>query len=504
MKEQKTILIEFSDEITNFFFKKLKDNFNIHTCITNNFKCFNTKNFPKTNFIHNHDCVNGRNFTIKKITDYYSKLNNNEKETLLFLLKRQNPNKGLSIVNKIKFINYLFTGWNKYLKKNNINFIIFFLNPHLTYSYIIYLIAIKKKINLKILENNKYLRLCYFTNKIENYPIKFRKNNSKTPELISQYTKQFLCDKKIKPHNEGENNTSLEYIKIFYRVYLKIFLKPKEIFKYFFLKQPHSFHNYNNNLPYKENSKHSKFIDNFYYFKAFNCTNKIKNYYLQNSISLAKLPKNKKYILFAANFQPEKTTCPDGSKFFDQIKALKILNNFCEVNNNYKILYKEHPAQFLYKKFGFIIKDESFYNQLFRLKNIYFLKKNTDIKDSISISSLVTTVTGEAGLQSLLLEKPSLVFGFPWYKNFKYISHINDIKKLNLETFNKITTNKIEYKKVANELKKIQFRNTLNMNFKTTNNTIENNFDIKNIKINHDIEKILEKQIQKFKKGLKN
>ena len=141
--KKKAMLIEFSDHTTNYIFTKMQRYIDIHTCITNTPEKFNKKKFLNTKILHNHECLNGRNFEIKKIINYYDKLSSLDQKILIFLFKRQNI-KNLDEKKLVKFINYLFTGWDKYIKKNNINFLIFYLNPHLVYSYIIYIIAKKR------------------------------------------------------------------------------------------------------------------------------------------------------------------------------------------------------------------------------------------------------------------------------------------------------------------------------------------------------------------------
>ena len=105
---------------------------------------------------------------VDKIKNYFDTLSLLEREILIFLIKRQNINY-IDKDNIKKFVNYLLSGWSNYIKENKIDFLIFYLNPHLVYSYVIYIIAKRKKLKVKILESNKYLNLYYFIDKIENY-----------------------------------------------------------------------------------------------------------------------------------------------------------------------------------------------------------------------------------------------------------------------------------------------------------------------------------------------
>ena len=497
-KKKNVMLIEFSDHATNHIFNKMQNYMNIHTCISNKPDIYSKKKFPNTVVFHNHDCLNGRNLKINKIKDYFDELTLLDQEILIFLIKRQNIN-FIDKNNIKKFVNHLFSGWYNYINENRINFLIFYLNPHLVYTYVIYIIAKKKKLKVKILESNKYLNLFYFIDKIENYPIKLKKikNLNKTiPNHIKSYINQFINKKKIPSHSIGEDNNFGEYLRIAYRAFIRVFFKKDKIYDYFFKKQKSTFFNYSNYFPTKNESRHSKFKDNFLYFKVYNISKKLKKNYENNSISIDGLNKQTKYIFFSANFQPEKTTCPDGLNFFNQLKVLKILDNFCNKNKDFKILYKEHPAQFYYKKFGFLIKNDDFYKKLFKLKNIIFLRLDTDIVDAINISKITTTVTGEAGLQSLLLGKPSIVFGYPWYKNFQYINSIKKSEDLNINLINKLIKSKISKEKIYHEFYKLIDSDTIRLIFHTKN------WELKNIKESMKMKKYLNKNLIFFKRNL--
>ena len=58
--------------------------------------------------------------------------------------------------------------------------------------------------------------------------------------------------------------------------------------------------------------------------------------------------------------------------FLINLKFYKSLINFVKKNKNYKIIYKEHPSQFLTKRFGFMEKDSSFYNKVLKLQMSFF------------------------------------------------------------------------------------------------------------------------------------
>lgn len=463
MKSNENLLVvEFSDRIFSDALIKLnKKKKIIHTWISST----HLKN-KEFNFIHNQDCVNGTNFIIDKNL----KLKTNPLKPLQYLLaknmlKRQMPLSNMSEKNKKKFINYLIFNWYNFLKLNKIKKTVFFNTPHLTYSYIIYCLCKKLKIETKILEKTKYLDYYYVTDNINKIEATSKFNfNLSCPTHIENYLNQFNEGLNIRTHNELQSDTNIEIIRIIYRAFIRPFFKSKNLRNFFFKKNKTRFHNYSDFLPFDIRSFHTNFYDNFFYFKSFFICKKLTNKYDKKSIHFSEIDLKFNYILFAANFQPEKSTSPDANYYYDQYKILKILDNFCKKNKKFKILYKEHPSQFLIKRFGFMEKNQIYYDKIFKLKNLIFLKINTKTKDVINISTITATATSEMALQSVLLGKPSVIFGNIWFSKcrniYKYKKNFQKLIKKILKT------------KFNNNIKKylIGLQNSKNLDLNKKNN----------------------------------
>lgn len=112
---------------------------------------------------------------------------------------------------------------------------------------------------------------------------------------------------------------------------------------------------------------------------------------------LRKLKNN--YIYVPLQYQYEATTCPMGGPFVDQILLLEILSRL-----NIKIYVKEHPR---------ISKNRSmdYYVKIAGLRNVQFVKRNTNNYDLIDNCLCVASVTGTAGWEAILRGKQALVFG---------------------------------------------------------------------------------------------
>ena len=451
------MIVECSDEIfSNALIKINKKKRFIHSWISSDKIRGNFKS------LHNQDCINGTNFQNKK-KDYKSKILLKPLEFSLAknMLKRQTPLDSLTNTKKNKYINYLLNNWKIYLKENKINSVIFYNTPHLTYSYVIYCLCKKLSIKTKIIEKAKYLKYYFFLNSIENINIKpSRNSNTQTPIYIKDYLDQFEDGKKIQTHAIEDNDSKIELFKIFLRCYIRPFFK-ENFFEFFFKKQKTRFHNYSSLLPFEKNSFHTKFTDYFFYFKSYFKCRELYKKYKNHSVSLDDIDHRYKYILFSANYQPEKSTSPDAQKYYNQLKILKILNNFCLKNKDFKILYKEHPSQFLSKRFGFMEKNKTYYKKIFNFKKLIILNLNTSAYEAINKSIIVATATSETALQSVLLNKPSIIFGNVWFANCRGIfQYKKNLKKI-------ITTaKKQKYSKedVKNFLNNLDNKHNLNLN----------------------------------------
>ena len=122
---------------------------------------------------------------------------------------------------------------------------------------------------------------------------------------------QFKNNKKIESHKSYDDDSFFEILKIIYRSFIRPFLTEKNIFKYFFHKNRTRFHNYSKYSPLDIKSLHTKFYDNFIYLKCYLYSKKLRKKYYKISKDISFFnDKKSKYILFAANFQPEKSTSP--------------------------------------------------------------------------------------------------------------------------------------------------------------------------------------------------
>lgn len=116
------------------------------------------------------------------------------------------------------------------------------------------------------------------------------------------------------------------------------------------------------------------------------------------------------YIYFPLHLQPELTTVPLGNEYFDQALALEELHAI--LPPGWKIYVKENPLQTEY------MRDQFFFARVEALKNLVWVPRDYDTYTLTRSCKIVATITGTAGWEALLQNKPVIVFGSAWYKNF--------------------------------------------------------------------------------------
>lgn len=134
----------------------------------------------------------------------------------------------------------------------------------------------------------------------------------------------------------------------------------------------------------------------------------------------------KKFIYAPLNYQPERTSSPQGGVFVDQLMMMEVLS--ASVPSNCLIYVKEHPAQWLHRGPDFFsYRYRGFYKEIAKLRNVRVVPVKTDTYTLMKRSIAVATVTGTAGWESILRSKPAVVFGYPWYQHAPGVLKVIDV-----------------------------------------------------------------------------
>jgi capsule polysaccharide export protein KpsC/LpsZ len=161
----------------------------------------------------------------------------------------------------------------------------------------------------------------------------------------------------------------------------------------------------------------------------------------------------KKFIYAPLNFQPERTTSPQGDMFYDQILMIETLAH--SLPRDWVIYVKEHPSQWIFKsKTNYSnFRYKGYYEKIAKLKNVFLVPTNTDTFVLTNKSRAVATVAGTAGWEAVLRRKPVLIFGYVWYRDCPGLFKVNDVESCR-EALEKIAGGfRVEEQKIINYLK---------------------------------------------------
>lgn len=197
------------------------------------------------------------------------------------------------------------------------------------------------------------------------------------------------------------------------------------------------------------------------YFKFYNPFSKIGNnvkrphqfytrtknfmYYKKNS-QVFNL-KQMDYLIFFLQYQPERSTMPEGFEFVDQFYTIRIISEM--LPEGVKLLVKEHPSMFTKisePKFRNVYN----YELINRLDNVNFVSMDMDSFSLIDQAMAVSTIKGTVALEAYIRSKPVIVFGktnlrLPGVHNF---SNIYNLKKF----IDDVVSNKVKVKNQMEEL----------------------------------------------------
>lgn len=157
------------------------------------------------------------------------------------------------------------------------------------------------------------------------------------------------------------------------------------------------------------------------------------------------------FIYLPLNYQPERTTSPQGDMFVDQILMVEILS--ASLPKNWVIYVKEHPTQLPARGLNFSSsRYQGYYKKISKLKNVKLIPIKTDTFQLINNSQAVATITGMAGWEALLRSKPVIIFGYPWYRDCSGVFKVNSVESCK-EALQKIKDGfKAEQQQVINYL----------------------------------------------------
>jgi hypothetical protein len=128
-----------------------------------------------------------------------------------------------------------------------------------------------------------------------------------------------------------------------------------------------------------------------------------------------------KYILYPVHFQPEATTDIWAPYYSDQLQTIKSIARSLPLG--YYLYVKEHSA---------ILGSKSikFYKEISKIPNVRLIDPKNNISELIKNSSAVIVLTSTTGLEAILWNKPTIVFGNVFYNIYPFIHRVRDVNDL--------------------------------------------------------------------------
>ena len=196
--------------------------------------------------------------------------------------------------------------------------------------------------------------------------------------------------------------------------------KPKLKLRYFLLPFKRLFKGftpeYNNPYSYMIYQSNKKFTDPLLFYYRYQCS---KKYYKKANLS-------QKYVLYPLHFQPEASTCVCAQKYE---KQLFFIDSWAKSLPADTVLYvKEHYAILGHREL-------SFYKELKKYPNVVLIDPWENTRELIKHSVAVTTLTGTAGWEAMLLRKPVFIGGNIFFDNAPGVIKITDIYDNYLNNF---------------------------------------------------------------------
>lgn len=345
---------------------------------------------------------------------------------------------GLKAQMKDKIISDFTFYWNQVFSKTKPDVVIYPDTPHMLYDYISLIVAKALGIKTLIQEVTYIPDTFYLTGNVAGLPtrttLEKKELSSKYSEFLSYKLNELskgssylikedkrLARQQIRP----KHSQNILHIISLFRQYFKRKILTGNPTRYALIKPPSQLQELVNSLKNYSNIQKCRAI-----YEIF-----------QSS----ELPE--KYLYYPLHFQPEKTTCPMGDPYTNQINVIRTLAS--ALPQSWKLLVKEHPYQFSLRALNYLARDVDYYRSIKDIPRVVFAPMNFEGRYLISKCEAVAVITGTAGFEGIIGNKKVITFSTPWYSTHPdvhvYSSHeelkkflIGDLKPtMSLEDFMK-------------------------------------------------------------------
>jgi len=131
--------------------------------------------------------------------------------------------------------------------------------------------------------------------------------------------------------------------------------------------------------------------------------------WFRRRLFVASIPDNEMYFLYPLQYEPESSVMVRGFPFTDQIALIHQITRLLPVG--VKLVIKEHKGNHGYRKYGD-------YRKLSYLPNVLLVSRNHDVTGLIKNCLGVISLTSRMGWEALVLGKPAITLGNPFWMYF--------------------------------------------------------------------------------------
>ena len=147
-------------------------------------------------------------------------------------------------------------------------------------------------------------------------------------------------------------------------------------------------------------------------------TPKVARWYFNKMVVWDEWKSEESYIYFPMHVQPESSTMTLAPFYLNQVSVIE--NVAKAAPYGMRVVVKEHPQMVGNRKL-------EYYQRLRNIVNVDVVEPHTDNFKLIKNAKLIFTITGTAGLEGLMLEKPVITLGEVLYNKCSLVRQLKDI-----------------------------------------------------------------------------
>lgn len=176
----------------------------------------------------------------------------------------------------------------------------------------------------------------------------------------------------------------------------------------------------------------------------------------------------KKYLYFAAPYQPEAVTGTNAGVYVDLFLVLDILSSV--LPEDWVIYYKENPTTFDRSPWakGALRRDKYYFQRVNAYKKVQLVSFDISTFKLIDGAQAVATVSGTVAWEAAVRGKPALSFGSAWYmgcKSIFWIKTLQDARDAMKKIVNGYTPDQADIERYAAAIEKVAVKGMIHRNF---------------------------------------